>query len=173
MNKKRKWLTFILSMIPGLGHLYLGFNRQGLQIMIGACTCIVLIESMPMIFPFALSILWFYQLFDALQRVNWIRAAAAEHERMMMGQESFGYPWTERDWIAMNGYSRDSGLNPFWLGGGCLIVGMMVLFVNIFPGVWTWMMQKDIGSVLLAFGLIGYGLWLLKKKPGTKEGSQI
>lgn len=27
MIKKRRWLTFLLAMVPGLGHMYLGFKK--------------------------------------------------------------------------------------------------------------------------------------------------
>lgn len=29
MIKKRRWLTFMLAMVPGVGHLYLGFKSRG------------------------------------------------------------------------------------------------------------------------------------------------
>ncbi|MBE9916734.1 hypothetical protein G8C92_22205 [Paenibacillus donghaensis] len=172
MIKKRRWLTFLLAMIPGLGHLYLGFTKQGLQIMIGACTSIILISSIPMIFSFALAILWCYQLFDALQKAAWMKAATLEHERMMMSQDTFGYPWTMQDLMAAGGYPRDNQLNPFWTGVGCVIVGGMVLLMTVFPGFWDWLMHENAASILLALVLIGYGLTLLFKK-NDRKGNEI
>ncbi|GIO67521.1 MAG TPA: hypothetical protein VNM49_06125 [Paenibacillus cookii] len=171
MIKKSRWLTFLLAMIPGVGHLYLGFTKQGLQMMIGAAACIILIPSIPMIFSFALAILWFYQLFDALQKAAWMKAAALEQERMMMGQETFGYPWTMQDLMAMGGYPRENQLNPVWTGIGCVIVGAAVLLMTIFPALWHWLLQQNTASVLLAVALIGYGLRLLLKKP-DRRGSE-
>lgn len=173
MIRKSRWLTFMLSMIPGLGHLYLGFAKQGLQYMIGACVCIILIPSIPMLFPFALAILWFYQLFDALQKASWMKAAAMEHERMMMGQDTFGYPWTERDWIQMNGYQKESAVHPFWIGAACIGMGILVLLVGVFPGLWEWLLNRNITSVLLAVGLIVYGMWLLGKRPNHKGSEHL
>lgn len=173
MIKKSRFLTFLLSIVPGVGHLYLGFSKQGLQYMIGACICIILIPSLPMLFPFALAILWFYQLFDALQKATWMRAAALEHQRMMMGQESFGYPWTEHDWIKMNSYQKESAIPAAWIGIISIGMGALVLLIGVFPGLWNWLLNRNITSGLLAIGLIGYGMWLLGKKPNHKGSEQL
>ncbi|TXK83455.1 hypothetical protein [Paenibacillus sp. N3.4] len=65
-----KIITFLLSFIPGVGHLYLGLNKRGLQFLIGGFACISLIPPFPMVFPFVLAVIWFYGLFDALQKVT-------------------------------------------------------------------------------------------------------
>lgn len=173
MIRKSKWATFLLALVPGLGHLYLNFTKQGLQIMIGTCACIILIPSIPLIFSFALAILWFYQMFDALQKATWMKAAAAEHERMMMGQETFGYPWTAQDWMTLGGYQKETSMNPVWTGGACVLVGAMVLLMTIFPDLWHWLLQQNVASVLLAVALIGYGLWLLFKRPERKGSESL
>ncbi|MCJ8012815.1 hypothetical protein MUG84_13840 [Paenibacillus sp. KQZ6P-2] len=172
MIKKSKILTFMFAIIPGVGHLYLNFTKQGLQIMIGTCACIIFIPSIPLVFSFALAILWFYQMFDALQKAAWMKAAAAEHERMMMGQETFGYPWTAQDWMTLGGYQKETTLSPVWIGAGCILFGVMVLLTTIFPDLWHWLLKGNVASVLLAVALIGYGLRILFKKPDHK-GSGI
>ncbi|MDR0266687.1 hypothetical protein [Paenibacillus sp.] len=173
MIRKRKWLTFMFALLPGVGHLYLGFTKKGIQIMIAACVSIILIPSIPLIFSFALAILWFYQLFDALQKATWMKAAAAEHDRMMMGHDTFGYPWTMQDLMAAGGYPRDNQLNPFWTGVGCVIVGAMVLLTTVFPGLWSWLLQENAASILLAIALIGYGLMLLFRKNDRKGNEAL
>lgn len=162
MIKKRRWLTFMLAMIPGVGHLYLGFKKQGLQYMIGASICIIFIAPMPMIFPFALGALWFYQLFDALQKANWMKMAFKEHERMMFGNESFGSPWGH-DWHMMPpGYPRDE-VNPHVTGALSVVAGVLLMLVYAFPWLWELLERLNLGTVALSLALIGYGLWMLKK----------
>ncbi|MFE4710750.1 hypothetical protein A8L34_14875 [Bacillus sp. FJAT-27264] len=160
MIRKRRWLTFFLAMVPGVGHLYLGFKKQGLQFMIGASICIICIPSEPMIFPFALAALWFYQLFDALQKAAWMKIAAAEHERMMFQPDAFGAPWT-MDLHSMPGYPQDD-MNPAWVGIGCVVGGILLLMITAFPGLWDILSEINFGTILLSLVLIGYGLKLLK-----------
>lgn len=163
MIKKRRWLTFLLAMVPGLGHLYLGFKKLGLEYMIGASLCIIFIPSMPMVFPFALAALWFYQLFDALQKAAWMKISAEEHERMMFHQDAYGMPWG-MGMPASPAYPNDD-VNPVWIGFGCVAAGILLLIVTTFPGLWDLLTEMNIGSILLSLGLIGYGLRMLKKNP--------
>lgn len=160
MIKKRRWLTFMLAMIPGVGHLYLGFKKQGLQFMIGASLCIMFIPSEPLIFPFALAALWFYQLFDALQKAAWMKITVAEHERMMFHPDSFGAPWT-MGMSSMPGYPHEE-INPAWVGIGCVVAGFLMLVITAFPTLWDMLTEINIGTILLSVGLIAYGLKMLR-----------
>ncbi|UQZ35344.1 hypothetical protein C2I18_18530 [Paenibacillus sp. PK3_47] len=160
MIKKKRWLTFFLAMVPGLGHLYLGFKKLGLQYMIGASVFIILIPSMANVFSFALAALWFYQLFDALQKAAWMKMAFAEHERMMYHPDSFGAPWTMGLPPAPEYMQED--INPVWIGIGSVAVGFMLLLITVFPGLWRLLTDMNIGAILLALGLIGYGFRMLK-----------
>lgn len=163
MIKKKRWLTFFLALVPGLGHLYLGFKKLGLQYMIGASMCIMFIPSMPMVFPFALAALWFYQLFDALQKAAWMKLAAAEHERMMFHPDSFGAPWS-MGMPPVPDYPQDD-VNPVWVGIGCVAAGCLLLMITAFPWLWRILSDMNIGSILLSLALIGYGFRMLKKNP--------
>ncbi|ETT47241.1 MULTISPECIES: hypothetical protein [unclassified Paenibacillus] len=160
MIKKRRWLTFLLAMVPGLGHMYLGFKKLGLEYMIGASLCIIFIPSMPAVFPFALAALWFYQLFDALQKAAWMKVSAAEHERMMFHPDSFGAPWS-MGMSAPPMYPHDD-VNPVWVGIGCVIAGILLLLITAFPALWEILSDMNIGAILLSLALIGYGFRMLK-----------
>lgn len=164
MIKKKRWLTFMLAMVPGLGHLYLGFKKQGLQFMIGAFICIIFIPSMPTVFPFALAALWFYQLFDALQKATWNRIAFAEHERYLYGQEGYaaGMPWPPLSMPEMPDYPKDD-VDSVWVGGACILAGFLLLLITVFPDLWRLLTRMNIGTILLALGLIGYGFHMLRK----------
>jgi len=66
---KSRFLTFILSAIPGLGHYYLGQMTRGLQMMILAFGSMFVMGFLRIdAFPVILPIIWFYSLFDALQQ---------------------------------------------------------------------------------------------------------
>ena len=69
-TSKSKFLTFIFSAVPGLGHYYLGQMNRGLQIMILFFGSIFLFNLVRLngAFPFIMPVIWFYSLFDALQQ---------------------------------------------------------------------------------------------------------
>lgn len=79
--RKRKWVAGVLSFIvPGTGHFYLGLMQRGLFIMMLLILDIFIITSLssrsdtsvPMVTLFALFIpvIYFYNLFDALQSTD-------------------------------------------------------------------------------------------------------
>lgn len=69
IKRKGKFLTFCFSLIPGAGHMYLGFMKQGLSLMTLLCaTCFFsfILNMGPLLF--FLPVLWFYSFFDALNK---------------------------------------------------------------------------------------------------------
>ncbi|HBR02108.1 MAG TPA: hypothetical protein DD738_05820 [Ruminiclostridium sp.] len=79
MKKKSKFLVFLLSPLPGLSHLYLGWNRRALvffTVFLGLCASGVFIDNMsyhfflsgnliPLLF-FVIALVWFIALAEAL-----------------------------------------------------------------------------------------------------------
>ncbi|MFC5450039.1 DUF6677 family protein [Paenibacillus aestuarii] len=82
MPKKRKWVAGLLALlVPGTGHYYLGFMQRGLFFMmliildIFTITTLVTLDQpskVPMVTLFALLIpvVYFYNIFDALQATD-------------------------------------------------------------------------------------------------------
>jgi hypothetical protein len=70
-GKKSKTLAIILSVLPGAGHMYLGLQQRGLQLMAGFLFSFYILDALHLsIFLFLIPILWFYSLFDAMQHVS-------------------------------------------------------------------------------------------------------
>lgn len=79
MKKKSKFLVFLLSPVPGLSHLYLGWTRRALvffTVFLGLCVSAAFIDSMsyhnflsgrlePLMF-FVIALIWFIALSEAL-----------------------------------------------------------------------------------------------------------
>ena len=65
IKKKNSFLTFIFSLIPGAGQMYLGFMKRGLSLM-SCFFFIILIGVWLNISPFLvlLPLVWFYSFFD-------------------------------------------------------------------------------------------------------------
>lgn len=69
IQRKSKFLTFCFSLMPGAGHMYLGFMKQGCSIMLlffGICASGFLFRtSLLLLFT---PVIWFYSFFDALNK---------------------------------------------------------------------------------------------------------
>ena len=69
MNKKV--ITLGLSMVPGAGHMYLGYQKRGLVFMGGFFLSIFLMGWLNLSFLlFILPLIWFYSFFDAFHILN-------------------------------------------------------------------------------------------------------
>lgn len=166
MTRKNRFFTFLLSFVPGLGHFYLGLNRRGLQFMVGAFACIVLIPLFPTVFPFALTILWFYCLFDALQRAAVINShvlgagipSLDENTALASG---LSLQYLDDSVISLGDSKDKQSRMPVWFGGLCVFVGVLVLLRRVFPGLWSTLLQAHAGTFLVALALIGFGVWLI------------
>lgn len=66
-KKKNKFFTFVISLFPGAGHMYMGFMKKGVSLM-SAFFIIVFISSFLGISQllYVVPILWFYSFFDSI-----------------------------------------------------------------------------------------------------------
>ncbi|SHN18506.1 hypothetical protein [Gracilibacillus kekensis] len=70
-GKKSKMLATALSIFPGAGHMYLGLQKRGLQLMVAFLLSIYILDVLNLsIFLFLIPIIWFFSFFDALQLAN-------------------------------------------------------------------------------------------------------
>ncbi|RDW18985.1 hypothetical protein [Oceanobacillus chungangensis] len=70
-GKKSKTLAILLSIFPGAGHLYLGLQRRGIQLMAAFLFSIYVLDVLRLsIFLFLIPIIWFYSFFDGLQKAS-------------------------------------------------------------------------------------------------------
>lgn len=70
-GRKSKVLAIALSIFPGAGHLYLGLQKRGLQLMAGFLLSIYIMDNLRLsLFFFLLPLFWCYAFFDALQQTS-------------------------------------------------------------------------------------------------------
>ncbi|EDU36466.1 MULTISPECIES: hypothetical protein [Clostridium] len=71
INKKSKFLTFVFSMLPGAGHMYMGFMNMGVSFM-SVFFFIIFLSTWLDIGPllFILPLIWFYSFFDCINRLS-------------------------------------------------------------------------------------------------------
>ncbi|UUZ82560.1 hypothetical protein LJK88_00145 [Paenibacillus sp. P26] len=69
-GRKNKTLAMILSMFPGAGHMYLGLQKRGLQLMAAFLFSIYIMDVLRLsLFLFLIPMIWFFSFFDALQQI--------------------------------------------------------------------------------------------------------
>lgn len=70
-GRKSKTVALLLAVFPGAGHLYLGLQKRGLQLMAAFLLSIYLMDALRLsIFLYLIPIVWFLSLFDAMQSVS-------------------------------------------------------------------------------------------------------
>ncbi len=160
--RKRKWVAGVLSFIvPGTGHFYLGLMQRGLFIMMLLILDIFIItsfvsrsdSSVPMVTLFALFIpvIYFYNLFDALQTTDNV------NRRNELGE------------FAAELYDSEDPLQKLIKGTnlGVILIAAGVLFFLLsnkprwFTGLFD-LMGSYIGSVILV--LAGLAMYVLDSR---------
>ena len=158
-GKKSKMLAMFLSLLPGAGHMYLGLQRRGLQLMAAFLLSIYILDVLHLsLFLFLIPILWFFSFFDALQQLGRYEQGTAQDVPIV-------------DWL-MN--------HQRWVGFGLLGLGLFYIVDNVAvptltrllhdTRILTWYelyFQTTLVSLVLIIG--GIKLLLGSKKKGSGE----
>jgi hypothetical protein len=71
IKQNKKVVAMLLSILPGAGHLYLGLQRQGIELMAGFFLSFYLTDWLNLsIFLIFAPIIWFSSLFDVMHKVS-------------------------------------------------------------------------------------------------------
>jgi hypothetical protein len=147
-GKKSKSIASFLSIFPGAGHLYLGLQRRGIQLMAAFLFSIYILDVLRLgIFLFLIPIIWFYSFFDGLQKAS------------RYGKEEI------EDTPVISYFIN----HQKWVGIGLLLMGLYYLLVNILiPALTpiininlTYWFQGYFQTAVVCFILIGGGVKLL------------
>ncbi|WP_411678527.1 hypothetical protein [Caproicibacter sp.] len=117
MPKKRsKGLTVLFAILPGAGHMFLGFMKRGLSLM-SMFFLTIFLSSWLGIGPllYLLPVLWFYSFFDC------INLAWADDQEFGAAQDRYLFH--------LNGLSE---LNGKFSGKGGLYAGIALIFFGIY-----------------------------------------
>lgn len=145
MKKKSKFLVFILSPLPGLSHLYLGWTRRALiffGVFVGLCVGAITMgnisyQTSNMIGPlivFVLLLLWFIALTEALSLAERnIQLGADGDETSILDTEEKGLLFiSDRKLIAL-AFSAIPGAGHMYLGlikqGAQLMAGFFLILL--------------------------------------------
>lgn len=152
---KNKLLTFVLGCIPGVGHLYLGHMKRGIQLLTLFFGAIFLMNLLRISELFILlPIIWFYSLFDALQQHSLMEEGVNEDRAL--------FPIDSKLW------------NPRWIAYALIGVGIYLIIDNAFQGIrrhfeFLWAFNLDVILLSILFIFIGFKMLAKLKKKGTVE----
>ncbi|WP_421383048.1 hypothetical protein ACOJQI_02035 [Bacillus salacetis] len=162
-GKKSKSLATMLSIFPGAGHLYLGYQRRGIQLMAAFLFSIYIMDVMRLgIFLFLVPIIWFYSFFDGLQKASRYGKEPVED-------------------VPLISYLVN---HQKWVGIGLVVLGVYYLLTNIAlpvlqPIIYEYMnvdayfwFERYIQTAIVCIVLIGGGIKLLTGSKKKGEASQ-
>lgn len=114
-QEKSKFLTFCFSMLPGAGHMYMGFMKMGLSLM-AAFFFLIFISSWLSIGPllFVLPLIWFYSFFDCMNK------RYSTDEEFLRLQDNYLFSLDELEKIDIGVFKKHgllSGIVLVFLGG--------------------------------------------------------
>jgi len=110
-GKKSKTIATLLSIFPGAGHLYMGLQKRGIQLMAAFLFSIYILDVLRLgIFLFLVPIIWFYSFFDGLQKASTFEKNVLEDEPIIS---------------YLKNYQK-------WIGIGLIVLGIYYLTINIF-----------------------------------------
>ncbi|MEK4358766.1 hypothetical protein NYE48_17110 [Paenibacillus sp. FSL M7-1455] len=70
-GKRSKVIATLLSAFPGAGHMYLGLQKRGLQLMVIFLGSVYVLDVLHLsLFLFLIPLVWFFSFFDGLQQTN-------------------------------------------------------------------------------------------------------
>ncbi|MEN6326141.1 MAG: hypothetical protein ABFD18_08055 [Syntrophomonas sp.] len=159
MKKKSKFLVFILSPLPGLSHLYLGWTRRALVffgVFIGLCVGAMMMEDInhssnmivALVF-FVIALLWFVALAEALALAGRDIAPVVDGEAYkLLNTEEKGLSFiSDRKMIALAFSAAIPGAGHMYLGllkqGAQLMAGFF--FINLLS---NWLFLSPLNFII-------------------------
>lgn len=156
-GKRSRSFATILSIFPGAGHLYLGLQKRGIQLMAAFLFSIYILDVLRLgIFLFLIPIIWFYSFFDGMQK-----ASVYDQEHI-------------EDTPIFTQFKN----HQKWIGIGLIVLGFYYISVEIFIPMFApyihvdYMIQRYIQMAIVCILLIGGGIKLLVGKRQKEEEEQ-
>ena len=152
-ESNRKAITMALSIIPGAGHMFLGYQKKGLVIMGAFFFTIFFMGWLNLsLFLFVLPLIWFYGFFDAFHSLN-----GGHVENIDMVEMPSILP----------------KIKPEWVGWGLILVGVFIIVERILYPLIPHEIRNYIQTSIVSLIFIIGGIRLLKKDRKDEEGEEV
>ena len=162
-HKKNRFWTFLFSLFPGAGEMYMGFMKQGVSLMtlfLGSCVFCAFFQFDAGLF--ILPIIWFYSFFH----VHNLKALSDEEFSQVEDDYLFHMPDQMDLWRTRK--------KQIFLAWSCIIIGSYALWrviLDMLQELLPWEVLSHIYSfsylmpqIILSILLIGLGIHLIKGK---------
>ena len=125
--KKGKILTFIFSLLPGAGHMYMGFMKMGISFM-SAFFFIIFISSWLDIGPllFVLPLIWFYSFFDCINK------RYSPDEEFLNLEDNYLFSLDKLLKFDQSVFKKQR----LFIGIVCLFLGLYLIWYNVMNTLW-------------------------------------
>lgn len=120
IRQRNKFLTFIFSLVPGCGHLYMGFMKRGLSMLCMLFGIIFLAALFDGAIAFLIFILWFYAFFEAINLMT------LPPERFAMFKDRYLFSDDDSDSLG-----RFVGQHKKGIGIALVVLGIGLLFFTL------------------------------------------
>ncbi len=147
-ESNRKTITMALSIIPGAGHMYLGYQKKGLVLMGIFFFTIFFMGWLGLsLLLFLLPLIWFYSFFDALHIVNGKKLERDEFPDIL------------------------PNIKSEWIGWGLIGIGIFVIVERIIYPLISYQIRNYIQTSIVSLIFIIGGIKLLNRdKKNDNEG---
>lgn len=152
-------LRFVLSVVPGLGHLYMGMFNRGLQLMagtfLGATLLNAIFDDLSVFFVFAMI---FISVFDAREAALRIQQGLEVEDKGFVDLKTWKFE--KMTW------------NSKYIGYGLVVIGGLALYKTLMNDLLRLIfgynafyrdLAATLNGVVLGGLAVGAGVWLLRK----------
>lgn len=170
-RKKNGFWTFVFSLLPGAGEMYMGFMKQGITLM-GAFFLLIFLASWLNMGPllFVLPVLWCYSFFH----VHNLRGLSDEEFYAIEDDYLFHLDRVMPKNMNMDKKSKNLlALILIVIGAAMLWKNLNALIRWILPSYlrdWYWTMADMLPQIIVAGLLIAGGIWLIRGKKKELDG---
>ncbi|WP_078382272.1 hypothetical protein [Sutcliffiella halmapala] len=158
-GRKSKSITMVLSMFPGAGHLYLGLQKRGLQLMLFFVLSIYVLDLLRLsLFLFLVPVIWFFSFFDAMQQ-------AAKFPEERKDEPVIAYFIHHQRWIGIGLLS----LGIFYLIDSAVIPNLNEYLYTAYNLDFLYWYQRTFQITIVCLLMIIGGIKLIKGSKPKKE----
>lgn len=162
--EKNRFLTFVTSLIPGAGHMYLGLMKKGLLLMTFFGLSISLCDFLQFnLLGFIPPVIWFYCFFDALTLSRFeYRDRLIDEEDFLIRVKTF----LQQDWgTFINRYALPIAIVAIILGVHTFFSRFVLPYLHRFGGYYSRFFDifYNLPTGLFSLGFVGLGIYLIYK----------
>lgn len=148
------FVRFVLSVVPGVGHLYMGLFQRGLQLMVITALGVLLLAMIEPLLGFYIPASIFFSIFDAREA----------HLRIGQGLEVEDKGFFDLQKIQMHWHPR-------YIGYALIVIGAVAIFNTVvgdmlrllFPPAIYHKLAATIRGLTMGGLAIGAGFWMLRR----------